>query len=566
MSERTGPVVRQRFLAIVALLALAILYFVVRILNTETLITNDEPFWLGRSANYFRAIVQWEPEYTYQMAHPGVPVMWMGAIAYWIHGSEYAMHFDTNLEWPFSIDDRLVAAGIDPLQMLQHARVFKLGFETALFLVSVLLIAVIATRLVAVLAGLLIALDPFLAGFGPLMHVDSLLAMSMFAAALTIVWAWKSERRTYLPWILAGGIAAIAVLTRTTGVVIAVPLLIACFSIIRESRFADAARSCGAWILGFATVYVAGWPALWVRPIETARAMIDWTIGAASDGHENPLFFLGEALSNDPGLIFYPVTILWRTTPLAWIGIVLFLLAFRSAAFRARIRPFIPVFAMAAMYLLVMSLGAKKFDRYVLPVYPVIALTAAFGFNSALSWIWERFPSMKRVVPASGLATIALLSLIPLSNGGPYRLNYYNEILSALKSPDEAIQIGWGEGAYEAIAFVEGEAARLGRPVTAQTFATPSERVRPPIRYFVVGDQPTFGMVEFTQVGLATADDWYSTDYFLFNIQQTQRNMASQYELFSDVEPIHTIELGGVIIWEIYSPAQLPLPDAIPET
>lgn len=563
MTGNYRPAVRQRLWWILAVIALGILYFLVRILNTETLITNDEPFWLGRSANFYRAIVQWEPEFTYQMAHPGVPVMWAGAAAFWLHGSAYSDHFDTNLQWPFAIDDRLIAAGIDPLQMLQHARIVKLAFETGLFIAAVVMIAVASTRFVASLAGLLISLDAFLAGFGPLLHVDSLLAMSMFTASLAIVWAWKSEDHETTRWVTAGCVAAVAVLTRTTGLALGIPLLIAAFSVWKYSGLRGAIRAVGGWTIGFLTVFVAGWPALWVNPVTTAKAMIDWTIGAASDGHENPLFFGGEIYSGDPGLIFYPVTMLWRTTPLVWIGFIVFLCALGSPLFRNRVRPFIPVFAMGATYLLVMSLGAKKFDRYVLPAYPVVITAAALGFDAAIRSVRARFPTAERGIPAIGLAVVALLALLPFNNSGPYRLNYYNEVMRLFERPENAIQIGWGEGAYEAIAFVESEAGRLGRPVTAQTFSIPSDRVRPPIRYYVVGNSPVFPSVEFTQVGLGTAKDWYGTDYILFHIQQTQRDMMDQYHLFADVEPVHTIVIGGVTIWEIYSPAQLPLPESI---
>lgn len=565
MTDTTGQRVIHRFSLLILVLALGILYYIVRITGTETLVTNDEPFWLGRSANFYRALVQWEPEHTYQMAHPGVLVMWTGALAYFLHGTAYSAHFDTNMDSPFFIDSRLIAAGINPLEMLQQARYFKLGLESALFVISILMIAVVATRLVAALAGVLIALDPFLAGFGPLMHVDSLVAISLFVASLAIVWASREKQTKLWPWVIAGAIAAVAVLTRTTGVAIAIPLLLAAFTIWRSSGHKKVLQTVGVWVAGFSAVYILGWPALWVQPVETARAMIDWTIGAASDGHENALFFNGEILRGDPGLLFYPVTILWRTTPLVWIGIAILLFSLRSQHVRDRARPFMPVLGLGAAYLLLMTFGAKKFDRYLLPVYPIIALMAAFGFEVLIQNMRSRLRTFAHLIPAVGLAVVALVALIPLSNAGPYRLNYYNEVMRVLERPENAIQIGWFEGSYEAIDFLESEADRLGRPVTAQTFVTPSDGIGPPIRYFVIDQDGPLDSVTFNQTGLTTPEHWYETDYFLFHIQQTQRNMVPQYALFEDAEPVHTIEFGGVTIWEIYAPNQLPLPDSIPD-
>src|SRR5699024_4186204 len=242
VTEQIRPAASRRSMALLLILALSALFFLLRIQNTDSLVTNDEPFWLGRSANFVRAIEQWDPADTYQMAHPGVPVMWTGAIAFWIHGSGYTDHFTDNTEWPFFIDERLVAAGIDPLEMLQHARFVKLGLETVLFALAITLILANGSRLLSAISGLLIALDPFLAGFGPLLHVDSLLAMSLFAASLAIAWAMKEpDQRSR--WLIAGVLAAIVVLTRTTGVVIGVPLLVALIVVWRQQNRNNAIRA-----------------------------------------------------------------------------------------------------------------------------------------------------------------------------------------------------------------------------------------------------------------------------------------------------------------------------------
>lgn len=563
MTERSNATASRRSIALLLIILSSALFFSVRINNTESLVTNDEPFWLGRSANFGRGIEHWEPEYTYQMAHPGVTVMWAGAVAFWVHGSDYSKHYTDSTDFPFFIDERLVDVGIDPMEMLQHARIVKLSLETVLFAISIALVLTMGTLLLAAITGVLIALDPFLAGFGPLLHVDSLLAMSLFAASLAIAWAMREpERRSR--WLIAGVLAAIAVLTRSTAAAIGIPLTIVLFLVWKRCGWAISLRSAGLWIAGFAVTYIVAWPVLWVDPIGTARAMIDWTLGAASGGHEHQLFFNGEITFDDPGWLFYPVTMLWRTTLIAWLGLGLCLLSLRSQSVRDRIRSFAPVLVMAAVYLVVMSLGAKKFDRYVLPVYPVISLMAAFGFDSAARWIRARMPRLKHVVPAAGLAAMAGLSLISLANSGIYHLNYYNEIMRLFERPEDVIQIGWGEGGSDVISFLESESERLGRPVVVQTFSIPQESIPPPLKYFLIDDAKQTDSVLFNNVGLTNANDWNATDYYVFNIQQTQRGMVDDYALFAEAEPVHTVTLGGVVIWEIYAPNEMPAPKVIP--
>ncbi len=562
MTEENRPIATRRISFLLIVLMVSALYAGVRMHNSESLVTNDEPFWLGRSANFARAISQWEPEDTYQMVHPGVPVMWAGAVAYWLNAPEYFDHYTENMFAPFFIDERLTPVGIDTLEMLQDTRLVKLGLETILFAVSVSLVLALGSRLLAATAGVLIALDPFVAGFGPLLHLDSFLTISLFAASLAIAWAMKDPSSRHR-WLLAGTLAAIAALTRTTGLAIGVPLLIAFIMLWKQQGFRLTLRAAIPWAIGFAATYILAWPVLWVDPVDTARAIIEWTVGAAGGGHEHPLFFNGTIAFGDPGWLYYPVTILWRTTPVVWLGIILCLVFLKSKAVRARIKPFIPVLIMGAIYLVVMSFGAKKFDRYVLPVYPVISLIAAFGFEASFRWIRTTLHKFDRIVPAIGLTAVALLSLIPLSNAGPYTMNYYNEIMRQFERPEHAIQIGWGEGGSDVVAFLESETERLGRPVIVQTYSRPQETIPQVLKYFMIEDAVQTDQIQFNNVGFSTEQDWNETDYYVFNIQHTQRDMVDDYEFFANVEPIHTVQLGGVTIWEIYAPNQLPVPDSL---
>lgn len=544
-------------------LVLAAMFFTIRIQNTEHLVTNDEPFWLGRSANFYRALVHRDFASTYQMAHPGVPVMWAGTIAFWLHAPEYAHPDPGNSNWPFFIDDRLVVAEIDPLTILQQARVIKLLMETALFAVAIGIIAMLGSRMLATISGVLIVLDPFLAGFGPLLHVDSLFAISLFTASLAIAWAFSdrvSGRARLWVCLLAGGLAAIAVLTRATGLVIVMPLLIGALLLWQNRRPNPGLviGSIGAWPIGFAMVFTLAWPAVWVMPITTAREIIDWTLGAASDGHEHVLFFNGAIHQGDPGFWFYPVTLLWRTTPIVWIGLAAFLISLRSSEVRRRVLSFLPVLVLGAAVFLIMTIGAKKFDRYILPTYPVMALIAAIGFDSAIVSLQHRMPTVKRWLAPVVITSIALAGVWSMSNAGPYRLNYYNEVMRAFRQPEQVLQIGWGEGGSEVVEYLEAESERLGRPVSVQTFSIPQGRFQPPLKYHMIEDGMQTDSIQYRTPGLTDPEDWQKTDYYVFNIQQTQRGMAPDYVYFADYEPVHTVVIAGVTIWEIYAPSQLP--------
>lgn len=555
-----------------AIFIVASAFFGVRWSPAGQMVTNDEPFWLGRSANFSRAISNGDLEKTYQMAHPGVTVMWAGAIAFWLHDPDYSSPDPGNSEWPFFIDDRLVSAGIDPLKILQEARLVKLIFETFLFALSIALIGTIGTRLVALVTGILISLDPFLAGFGPLLHVDSLFAISLFCATLAATWAftnYKNNKPTLWRCLFAGVLAGFAVLTRMTGLVIAIPMFaiaVAGFLTCDNSwrhHIPVILKQASTWVTGLVITLFVAWPALWVAPLATLQDAFDWTIGAASGGHEHALFFNGEILNGDAGFWFYPITILWRTTPIVWLGIGLCVVCMISNANRQMAFRFLPALVLGAAIFLMMTLGAKKFDRYVLPVYPVISLIAALGFTCVICWLRERYENCSKLFAPVVLSIILLASGVSLGSSGTYHLNYYNGVMRRFNDPEDVIQVGWGEGGSEVIDFLQSESMRLNRPITVQTFSIPQESIPPPLKYFLYEDNQLDGDVLFQNDGLDSAEDWLRTDYYVFNIQQTQRGMVSDYSLFLTLEPVHTVTLNGVVIWEIYSLSLAPFPDSI---
>jgi hypothetical protein len=112
------------------------------------------------------------------------------------------------------------------------------------------------------------------------------------------------------------------------------------------------------------------------------------------DGHGQ--IILGE-YTRDAGYSFYPLVLLMKVSPVVWAGILLLLyvcvikirnnikansMRLGSALLCLRedkIWTFL--FAFFFSYLLVMSVPSKKIDRYMLPLFPFMALSAVLGFE-----------------------------------------------------------------------------------------------------------------------------------------------------------------------------------------
>lgn len=172
------------------LMAVTVLLFLgVRLLDLDRLVTTDEPFWLGRSANFYHALSTGEFEHTYQMAHPGVMTMWAGAIAYGIHFPEYAELAVGNMVVPYGIENQLRKMGQDPLELLVTVKTTKVIFQTLFFATSLFFLQKLIAPGTAALTGLLIAFSPMMSGFDSALHVDGLFTTLCFAAIVLICWA-----------------------------------------------------------------------------------------------------------------------------------------------------------------------------------------------------------------------------------------------------------------------------------------------------------------------------------------------------------------------------------------
>ena len=118
----------------------------------------------------------------------------------------------------------------------------------------------------------------------------------------------------------------------------------------------------------------------------------------------------------DPGLIFYGLVMLFRTTPLLWAGWVMAAAACLVRPSRGLRtswhRPALVLLAYALLYGLLMTLGGKKHDRYILPAFPALIALAALGYDQITS-LRHRIPGTNWLLAAVVVIQVALvLSLI----------------------------------------------------------------------------------------------------------------------------------------------------------
>jgi 4-amino-4-deoxy-L-arabinose transferase-like glycosyltransferase len=422
-----------------ALFLLAMLVFVIalvpRLAGRDTYVTLDEDNWLKRTAGFTYALWSGELRRTYQNGHPGVTTMWVGMLGM---GQDQALQFST----------RIRGQGlIGKVPGFEEAIVDARGAMAVATSILTAIIALLAGRLwgagVGATAGLLLALDPFSVALGQILHVDGLLTGFMCISVLCLIWYWWERGSRWL--LLAAGVSAgLAMLSKTPGLFL-LPFGAAVAGLAFVAGRAELRRAAtGVLAFGMlaATTYVAFWPALWLAPIEMLGRVVDFLRETGGQPHEGGSFFWRHRVA-DPGPLFYPTALAYRLGLGVCLGLVLFVASFRLMNRKALIGL---VLLFIAGFGLMMTLGPKKFDRYVLPLMPMLAIVAALGSWKAGGWLGGR-TGLRALAGSIGTAAIALmLQAQNLVGSYPYYLAYYNPILGGTTGAAERVMVGYGEG------------------------------------------------------------------------------------------------------------------------
>ncbi len=531
-----------------------------RRLALDRFVTPDEKLWLARSANFFYALTNKDFVNTFQREHPGVTAMWAGATALAIRYPEYVEEAPGQLNWETNEFDAWLKANSThtALELLVQARV-----EIALAIALLLTISFwLARRLfdtpTALLGTLLIALDPFHLALSRQLHLDGLLSVFSYASVLAfLVFLYRGRQLRYLGF--SGVLAAVAILTKSPAVLLlpVVGLLTAMDMAWRIRRDENRTRVLGlgilsliVWMLFLLAQFVLGWPALWVEPLDTLRRMFPTTVTYAMVGHKDATFFLGKVVAGDPGLLFYPLALAFRSTPVTIGGLVLaaFVAWHRSpplADANGR-RPARALALFALLFAVGMSLVAKKFDRYLLPIFPALNMIAAFGWVGAARWLYRAGPgwSRRQGVLSAGLAAVVAAQAFMSLPHFPYYFTYFNPLIGGARQASEVMMVGWGEGLDQAARYLN-EKPNAGRLRVAAWYA------QGPLDYYFDGKA----------IPIRFADDlgdtlrWMQSDYAVLYINQWQRQSPQPelFDYFNDLTPEKTIRFRGLDYVRIYN-------------
>jgi hypothetical protein len=540
-------------LEIIAILVILAAGLMLRLVGLDAFVVSDELRWTCRSIGFREALRQLDWRSTFRVGHPGVVTTWLGTV--FIPGddahaqttcrvSEEANRFDQPVvgETPEQHAQRLAELG----RFLLSGRL-GVALLTWLCIAGVYLLArMIWGPEIAVLSAILLTLDPFYLAHSRFLHLDAVLTGLATLSVLGLLASRQSPpgSKSRLGLLaVSGAVGGLAILQKTpAGFLVPFTVLVLTVDALRQgvSRqvLVRSARDLVLWGVVVGVVCVALWPAMWSDPVGTVRQVMGEALGYAQEGHDSGNYFLGRPVE-DPGWLFYPVAGLFRLSPFALIGLIAALVWLIKGGLSERALTFGTLLLYSGLFGVFISVGAKKFDRYLLPVFPALDIVAAYGLLEIASAVRKRTDRGDRDRLMVVLACVAVLVVqgALLLPHYPYYLTYYNPLLGGLRQATKTLLVGWGEGYDEVAAYLNAKPDAQHLQV-----ASPSVSIIAPV---FKGEVKAMSRYVDSQ-----------TDYVVFYISRVQRlrheDLSEMYHLNPQVEPEHIVKLHGVEYAWIY--------------
>ncbi len=527
---------RQNLLQRPVLLPVAVflIALLLRLVAIDRYITPDELIWVYRSVNFREALGAGDWAGTLLAGHPGVITMWLGAL-----GTSIQLLINPTDGEVYQWITQLAWLTPDNMAAFQQLSVFLTAGRVAVAVVNSLGLVVIfclARRLFddlfAMLAIAFLLLDSFLSGLSGILHVDGLtttftaVSLLSLALALTNDMDQKQQRPALLYAALAGATAALAALAKSPALLLApVTAILFLTSLWRERQQKIAMRlreivGLGLiWLVSFVAVSFLVFPALWASPLQ----VLQFTSSNANRHIEEalrPTFFMGE-VAFDHGLLFYPIALAWRINPLVLVGLVLVLAQLFNPSWRKRLPNFpILIFILwSAVFLVGISLAAKKFDRYLLPVLPMVTMLATLG------WVaWLRSGKRASRLLLGALLMVQLVYVIMIL---PYPLAGYNLLLGGPYSAQYIMPIGWGESISSAGTWLSGEPGAAAKRAISG--------IAPSLAPFFAGETL-----------LVAEDNYEGADYIIFTANSYQVDPEGVDQITEGLDLLKKVRYGGL--------------------
>ncbi|MBX3037128.1 MAG: glycosyltransferase family 39 protein [Anaerolineales bacterium] len=449
-------------------LILIIVLLAPRLPGVDSFVTLDEPSWLSQGANFYYALGQREFEKTVYEYQPAVTTMWIIATAVHLYFPEFRGFGQGYLDYEKGrLDPFMYSKGYDPLVLLEYARLIQIFILLFLFLFLYYLLQKLIPKWVAAFAIIFASFDPFFLGHNRMLDHESMVALFVVVSVLSLT-VYLIQDKKFIFLVISGISAGLAQLTKSSAIAILAPvgiLLLIQFIQNREDgwlkSFWNQTKVFLIWFAFLVLAYFIFWPGMWVAPekmlyevygnafsyaFQGARLKVTEELDVSSFNLESNFYGVRQ--------VFY--VLLYRLTPLTWLGVI-FGLIFRFIARGELIRVFkllttLLLFTAVGFILLIGIAQGRNSPHYILTSYLALNLVAGFGWFYFLNWFIEKIKLTKwRVAP---IALILIIQIWSALSYFPYYYTYRNPILYSMGWYNEYPQFPYCEGLEKAAAYL----------------------------------------------------------------------------------------------------------------
>ncbi len=423
---------------IVAAVFIVLLAVLVKLPGGGDFMTVDEENWMIRSATFWHELFrQRDPGGTFLTTHPGATTMWLSGAGIFLQEARLGFDIDTsNLRYFRKAATLPMILATSVLSGIIFSLFFKL-----------------TSKREAWWAVLILILSPYLLGMSQITHLDVLLSLFMLASVLSLIIYTREGKQKYL--FLAGLFGGLVLATKGFA---AMPLVIFWIVLLafwvfwfKRGRPRDFLRDT-LFVLGTAVViFYLVWPALWVKQGLGDYAQRDVTT-IISDEHVE----LEQSSDSINPWSFYLRTVLSRLSLFTLVlstgmGVLLikrFWVGKEKGSskgfYKSRAYIILTLFLFVAIQLLVVTLVARKADRYALPSLVALIFLAGWGWGIVMD-LWGQRKTKKKLRIVVAISVVGLFVVQTLL-WSPHCIAYTNGYFDIRPLSQQ----GWGEGLEEA--------------------------------------------------------------------------------------------------------------------
>lgn len=508
---------RQNLPEIIVGFSLILLIFIPRTINLGLFQAHDETMRNRQSLDSFQAIAEGRWGDVYSSNFGATNLTWARTVAKLLqYGWLRAQGVEVSLA-----DMANYGPKFDPLPAAV--------FNALLVIVAYWFIRKLFDRRVALVGTALLALDAYLLSEARILRTESAFATFFTLVIICAALYYQTRQRRYLVW--TGIWTGWTIAVKISGVILA-PILL-CILLITAWKITPSFKSPGQFLKRFSVdVFIwlavsigcifAIWPTLWVKPLQTFIDLYQLVYFFGVVSKENlDFFYLGQVVPELPAL-YYGLVLLYKTTPLVWLGMGLFIWAVWPAN-RVKATPSnlsaglssgLIILIAGVIYTIGMMVALFKTERYMMVTVSLMDVVAAVGLVIGGGYIYRRWQA--GLLPAWGFWLGAVF--IFLAGHGifawlnfPYYFSYHNPLLGGGATAAKLIQIGSGEGLDLAVNYL------AHKPDPAQQVVVCGTNL-PRCEYLSAGQT----WLERDALN-PLYSDWVAADYVITYIFQSQR-------------------------------------------